>query len=221
MKRRAFIALLGGAAVWPRGGARAAAKDTADRISRHGHTFSLGPMVTATDQRLRELGWIEGRNLVVEYRWAEGRSERYSEIAEEFVRLKVDVILTSGGAVLAVKQATSTIPIVFAVAIDPVGGGLETPTGRKRYRLVAAVQRSCRQAPRISAGAHPRSWSVSGLGQYWLSRRHCGAGRGTGCGQGARSANRHNGHPASPGHSTRVRGGQRPRTGRIYLSDAL
>ena len=68
--------------------------------------------------------WVQGRNVVIEYRWAEGNEERYDEIAAEFVRLNVDVIVTSGGAVLAIKQATSTIPIVFAVAVDPLGGGL-------------------------------------------------------------------------------------------------
>ncbi|MGB7940260.1 MAG: ABC transporter substrate-binding protein, partial [Pseudolabrys sp.] len=73
---------------------------------------------------LRDLGWIEGRTIVIEYRWSEGRPERYAEIAAEFVRLKVDVIVTVGTAVPLVKQATSTIPIVFAVAIDPVGAGL-------------------------------------------------------------------------------------------------
>src|SRR5262249_34076592 len=76
------------------------------------------------ERRMRELGWIEGRTIEIAYRWAEGRSERYEEIAAEFVRLNVDVIVTSGGAVLAAKQATSTIPIVFAMAVDPVGGGL-------------------------------------------------------------------------------------------------
>jgi putative ABC transport system substrate-binding protein len=73
---------------------------------------------------MQELGWIEGRTIAVEYRWAEGRSERFAAIADEFVRLKVDVIVTAGGAVLAAKKATSVIPIVFAVATDPVGGGL-------------------------------------------------------------------------------------------------
>jgi putative ABC transport system substrate-binding protein len=74
--------------------------------------------------RLRELGWVEGRTIAIEYRWSEGRSERYAEIAAEFVRLRVDVIVTVGSAVPIVKQATSTIPIVFAVGIDPVGSGL-------------------------------------------------------------------------------------------------
>src|SRR2546427_5388229 len=75
-------------------------------------------------QRLRELGWSEGRNVAIEYRWAEGRSERFAEIAAEFVRLKVDVIVSSGGVAYALKQATSVIPIVFAAANDPVGSGL-------------------------------------------------------------------------------------------------
>jgi putative ABC transport system substrate-binding protein len=79
---------------------------------------------------LADLGWIEGRTIVIEYRWAEGRSERFAEIAAEFVRLKVDVILTVGGAVAAAKQATSTIPIVFATAVDPVGAGLVASLAR-------------------------------------------------------------------------------------------
>jgi len=71
--------------------------------------------VAAFVQRLRELGWIEGRNIAIEYRWAEGRTDRAAEIAAEFVRLKVDIIVTSGTSqVLAAKQATSVIPIVFA-----------------------------------------------------------------------------------------------------------
>src|SRR5262245_889081 len=68
--------------------------------------------------------WIEGRTIAIEYRWSEGRPERVAEIAAEFVRLKVDVIVTNGPAVATLKQATSVIPIVFAVALDPVGGGL-------------------------------------------------------------------------------------------------
>jgi putative ABC transport system substrate-binding protein len=82
-------------------------------------------------QRLRELGWVEGQNLAIEYRWAEGRSERFAEIVAEFVRLKVDVILTHNTpTVLAAKQATSVIPIVFATAGDPVGSGLVASLAR-------------------------------------------------------------------------------------------
>jgi len=89
-----------------------------------------GPWVTAFVQRLRDLGWVEGRTVAIEYRWAEGRSERFAEIAAELVRLKVDVIVTAGGAVLATKQATAVIPIVFAVASDPVGTGLVASLAR-------------------------------------------------------------------------------------------
>ena len=124
MKRREFIALLGGAAAWPLA-ARAqqpAKLPTIGYLGASTPSFDserVGPFV----QRLRELGWIEGRTVAIEYRWSEGRSERYSEIAAEFVRLKVDVIVATGGAIPAAKQATSVIPIVFPVAGDPVGAG--------------------------------------------------------------------------------------------------
>jgi putative tryptophan/tyrosine transport system substrate-binding protein len=80
--------------------------------------------------RLRDLGWTEGRNVAIEYRWGEGNSERYAEIAAEFVRLKVDVIVTTGSSGIAVKRATSVIPIVFAIAGDPVGSGLVASLSR-------------------------------------------------------------------------------------------
>src|SRR5262249_61885251 len=81
--------------------------------------------------RLRELGWIEGGTIAIEYRWAEGRAERYVEIVAEFVRLKVDVIFTTGtAAIVTAKQATSVIPIVFAAAGDPVGTGLVASLAR-------------------------------------------------------------------------------------------
>jgi putative ABC transport system substrate-binding protein len=81
--------------------------------------------------RLRELGWTEGRNIAIEYRWAEGRSERFAEIADEFVRLKVDVIVTHNTpGPLAAKKATSVIPIVFATAGDPVGTGMVASLAR-------------------------------------------------------------------------------------------
>jgi putative ABC transport system substrate-binding protein len=82
-------------------------------------------------QRLRELGWIDGRNVAIEYRWGEGRNERFAQIAAEFVRLKVDVICThSAEPVLAAKQATSVIPIVFGAAANPVGSGLVASLAR-------------------------------------------------------------------------------------------
>ena len=75
-------------------------------------------------QRLRELGWIDGRTVKIEYRWAEGRNESYAEAAAEFVRLKVDLIVSFGGATPAMMKATSVIPIVFTIDADPVGRGL-------------------------------------------------------------------------------------------------
>jgi putative ABC transport system substrate-binding protein len=79
---------------------------------------------------MRELGWIEGRTVAIEYRWADGRAERFTEIATEFVRLKVDVIVTSGAGAVAAKQVTSLIPIVFDVATDPIGRGLVASLSR-------------------------------------------------------------------------------------------
>jgi putative ABC transport system substrate-binding protein len=82
-------------------------------------------------QRLRELGWIENQTVAIEYRWGEGRDERFAEIAAEFVQLKVDVILTFGTpSVLAAKKATAAIPIVFAAAGDPVGTGIVASLAR-------------------------------------------------------------------------------------------
>src|SRR5207249_6327858 len=132
MKRREFITLLGGAAAaWP----LAARAQQAGKLPTIGFLggptpSASGHLVAAFAQRLRELGWIEGRTVAIEIRWAEGRPERFAEIATEFVQLKVDVIVTLGGAVLAAKQATLVIPIVFASAGDPVGGGLVASLAR-------------------------------------------------------------------------------------------
>jgi putative ABC transport system substrate-binding protein len=131
MKRRAFITLLGAAAAWPLSArAQKPAKLPTIGFLGAGSRSSWGSWTDAFVGRLRELGWIEGQTVAIEYRWAEGHSERYAEIAAEFVRLKVDVIVTGGGAGIAVKRATSIIPIVFTVANDPVGDGLVTSLAR-------------------------------------------------------------------------------------------
>jgi putative ABC transport system substrate-binding protein len=124
--RREFITLLGGAAAMSPISGFAQQQHQLPTIGFLGASSpsSWGPWTAAFLERMRQLGWIDGRSVAIEYRWAGGRSERYTEIAAEFVRLKVDVILTVGSAVAAAKQATSTIPIVFAVAVDPVGAGL-------------------------------------------------------------------------------------------------
>ena len=125
MKRRDFIMLVGGtAAAWP----VATSAQQTGKLPIVGvlgpSASSFAPWAAAFVARMRELGWVEGRTITIEYRWSEGRPERYSEIGAEFVRLQVDVILTVGSAVPIVRQATTVIPIVFAVAIDPVGSGM-------------------------------------------------------------------------------------------------
>jgi putative ABC transport system substrate-binding protein len=125
LKRREFITLLGGAATWP----------LAARAQQAGKPPTIGFMGSQTAanqrrwtdtfvQRLRELGWIEGRTVAIEYRWAEGQINRFVEIAAEFVRRKVDVIFTTGAGASVAKEATSVIPIVFTLAHDPVASGL-------------------------------------------------------------------------------------------------
>ncbi len=133
MRRRDFIMLLGGAAAsWP----VAARAQQPGKLPTIGYLGSGAPTsqrtwVAVFVQRLHELGWIEGRTVAIEYRWAEGISARLSEIAAEFVRLKVDVILAVGTeATLAAKQAAGATPIIFPVAGDPVGSGLVASLSR-------------------------------------------------------------------------------------------
>ena len=100
-------------------------------ILASGSRSTQGNLIATFVQRLHELGWIEGRSVAIEYRWAEGRSERATELAAELVKLKAAVIVTSGTpTVLAVRQVTSEIPIVFASAGDPVGTGLVASLAR-------------------------------------------------------------------------------------------
>jgi putative ABC transport system substrate-binding protein len=132
MKRRQFITLLAGAAAWP---LAAWAQQPGKRpiIGFLGDSTALGESerAAAFARRLHDLGWIEGRTIAIEYRWADGRSERLAEIAAEFARLNVDIIVTGGTpAVMAAKQAAPVVPIVFAAAGDPVASGLVTTLAR-------------------------------------------------------------------------------------------
>jgi putative ABC transport system substrate-binding protein len=132
MRRREIIRLLSGvAAAWPLA-AQAQQVAKLPTIGFLGVSTSAAwtPWTTAFVRRLSELGWIDGRNLAIEYRWAEGRSERFAEFAAEFVGRKVDVIVTSGSAATAAMQATSTIPIVFGLVTDPIAFGLVTSLAR-------------------------------------------------------------------------------------------
>lgn len=174
MRRRGVMAMLGGAAVpWPlAAGAQSAGKPTVG---------FLGPSTAAADrtrrtafvQRLGELGWVDDRNIAIDYRWAEGSVARAGEIAVEFARLKVDVIVASGDAqILAVKKATATIPIVIAAAADPVGSGLVaslarpggnvtglsrqlTDTAGKRLELLREVMPGLRRVAILFNAANP------------------------------------------------------------------
>jgi putative ABC transport system substrate-binding protein len=125
MRRRDFITRIAGSAVaWP----LAVRGQQTGRLPVIGvlgtNSAAWHPWIAAFLQRLHELGWNEGRTIAIEYRWTEGRPERAAEIAAEFVHLKVDIIVTAGPNIAIAKQATSTIPIIFAIANDPVAGGL-------------------------------------------------------------------------------------------------
>jgi putative tryptophan/tyrosine transport system substrate-binding protein len=126
MRRREFIALLGATVAYPLA-ARAQPADRVRRVAVFGDTraaWGEGDWIAGFAERLRELGWIEGRTIAIEYRWSEGRPERVAEAAADLVQQKPDAIVTYGSAVPAFKQATTSIPIVFAIAVDPLGIGL-------------------------------------------------------------------------------------------------
>ena len=131
IRRRELITLLGGAAAWP---LAARAQQQAGKLPTigfiGGSSTAWGPWTAAFVARLRELDWIEGRTVAIEYRWTEGRLDRAVEFAAEFVRLKADIILTNSSSAPTVKQATSIIPIVFVLGNDPVGSGLVASLAR-------------------------------------------------------------------------------------------
>ena len=132
MRRRNFLGALGGAAsAWLLQHARS--KRSCRLSAGWGESTAAGQRlwVAAFMQRLGELGWTEGRNVSIEYRWAEGRNERFSELVDELLLRKADVIVTQGTpSVLAAKRATSTIPIVFPIAGNPVATGLVASLAR-------------------------------------------------------------------------------------------
>ena len=183
MKRREFLACLGSAAIWPLAArAQQSGKLPTVGFLVAGTPSSHGPWVAAFVQGLRERGWTEGRTVAIEYRWAEGRNERYAEIAAEFVRLKVAVIVTSGVATLAAKRATSVIPIVFAAASDPVGIGLVaslaglsmqyTDLASKRLELLCEVIPGLRRLAVMANANYPAA--VLEMGEVQTAARTLG-----------------------------------------------
>src|SRR3954447_26703517 len=128
MRRREFIALLGGTVAL-----RSAHAQQARTVGLLGSGSEAAQQewTTAFVRRMAQLGWTEGGNLKIAYRWADGRNGRFAEIAAEFTRLNVDLILTHNTVpTLAAKQATSSIPIVFATAGDPVRSGIVASLSR-------------------------------------------------------------------------------------------
>jgi putative ABC transport system substrate-binding protein len=183
MRRRQFITLLGGAAaVWP----LAARAQQPERVRRIGVLMNLTAddpestrRVVAFGQGLQELGWTEGRNVRIDYRWSAGDTDRIRRYAAELVALAPDVILTNGGTIVgALQQATRTVPIVFVSVTDPVGGGyvasLARPAGNAtgfsqfEYSLSGKWLELLKEiAPRVSRAAVIRdSARTSGVGQF-------------------------------------------------------
>ena len=191
MRRREFITLLGGAVAWPLAAhAQQPTKLRTIGFSGLSTRSAESELVAAFTQRLHELGWIENRTVVIEYRWSEGRAERFVQIAAEFVALNVDVIVTSGTPqVLATKQATSVIPIVFARVGDPVANGLvaslarpggnvtglsvqSDETASKRIEILREVVPSLRRVAILANVGNP--FSVVELGEAQAAARMLG-----------------------------------------------
>ena len=185
MIRREFITLLGGAAAWP----VLARAQPPTKLPTIGFLGTITPAVQirwteAFVQRLRELGWIEGRTIAIEFRWAEGRSERAAEIVAEFVQQKVDVIIAGGTEyVLAAKQATSVIPIVFPNIGDPVGSGLVAGLARPGGNATGlSIQGTDTVGKRVRTltRRHSESSPVGDHGQCRQFRRRVGDAAGSG-----------------------------------------
>ena len=179
MRRREFIALAGSATTaWP----LIARAQQARKLPTVGFFGSSTPSamaawVAAFVQRLHELGWIEGHTVAIEYRWAEGRDERYAQIADEFVRLKVNVIVTYGTPpTKAAKQATTAIPIVFAAAADPVGNGLVSSLARPGGNATGlSLQQSDIVGKKLELLRDAqRPAPIGGHGECWQSRNCAG-----------------------------------------------
>jgi putative tryptophan/tyrosine transport system substrate-binding protein len=149
LRRREFLELLGGLTVfWPAAALGQKKVPTIGFLGGGTATSAWSSWASAFAKRMAELGWIEHRTITIEYRWGEGRSDRYAEIAAEFVQRKVDVIVTAGVAVPALMRATSVIPIVIALGSDPGRERSSRQSGEarwQRHRPITSIHRACRQ----------------------------------------------------------------------------
>ena len=220
MRRRAFITLFGGAAAWPL--AARAQQTKIPTIGFLGTTTSAawGPWTTVFMQRLRELGWIDGQNVAIVVRWAEGRSERFAELTAEFVRLNVNVIFTGGTPAIAAKQATSFIPIVFVLASDPVGIGLVASLARPGGNITGLSTQGTDIVGTKARAVGPNSSCfppIIGPDQRCKSGRNTGGGGGSGERPHGRPRSDQFRNPASRRYRTGVRATQRFCAGALRL----
>lgn len=180
MRRREFIRLVGGAAATYPLAARAQPSDQLRRIVVLGDSPSTWNVwIGEFAKQLHELGWIEGRTIAIEYRWSEGRPDRVAATAVEVVQGKPDVIVTYGGAALVLKRATASVPIVFAIAIDPLGAGLvqslsrpggnvtglsiqQTDTSGRRLEILREVVPGLHRLAIMFDGGYPASVGENG-----------------------------------------------------------
>jgi len=217
MRRREFVLALGGVtAAWP----LVASAQQSARLPTIGF---IGPSTAAADatrraalkQRLAELGWVEGRTMAIEYRWAEGSVPRAGEIAAEYVRQGVDVIVVSGDAqVRAVEKATSTIPIVIAAAADPVGNGLVQSLARpggNATGLSRQLTDSTGKRLELLRDIMPALKRVAILFQRRQPAHRPGAGKGGSGGAHARCRDHQGGGPPCRRYPARDRTGARSR----------
>ena len=187
IRRRKFISFLGGAAAWP----VVARAQQARHVPIIGYVAPTNPLIPSRStgaflQRLRELGWIEGQTITIESRWAAGRPERLDEIAAEFVRLKVDLIVTSStNDSIVMKPVAPQIPMVFAVSSDPVGVGLVASLARPGGNVTGlSIQTTDSAGKRLQLLREIVPWSPSVVdpSQSQQCQRHAGGDRGSGSG---------------------------------------
>ena len=161
MKRREFIGALGGAVAWP----LTARAQQPRKVYRIGFLWdspdAFLDALEALRQGLRDLGYIEGRTIIIEYRWAEGKPERMRELAEELVRLKVDAIVAPSSVyTAAAKRATSTIPIIFISHADPLGSGHVASLARPGGNITGLSLMMTGKGPGTAQGCRPRNFAT-------------------------------------------------------------